>query len=104
MAARMAGVVLWVAAVTGGDRFCGFFVRGVFRPNGQYRVPGGTARPAHPLGVLLGLSRPYLGRRPRRAVPSCCRANSSFRVPSGPTGAFAGVFSALVGARPGVQF
>ncbi len=56
MAARMAGVVLWVAAVTGGDRFCGFFVRGVSRPNGQYRVPGGTARPAHPLGVLLGFS------------------------------------------------
>ena len=74
-------------------------------------MPEGTARPAHPLGVLPGFllrmapaMRSIAGpagaplglrlcfflfsfalyvRRPRRAVPACCRANSSFRVPSG---------------------
>ncbi len=43
---------------------------------------------------------PSLSRRPRRAVVASCRANSSFRVPSGPTGAFAGFASQNAARNP----
>ncbi len=41
-----------------------------------------------------------LSRRPRRAVVACCRANSSFRVPLGTTGAFAGFASQNAARNP----
>ena len=49
-------------------------------------LPVGIARPradGDGFSPEWTVKRP-VGRRPRRAVPACCRANSSFRVPSGP--------------------
>ncbi len=50
----------------------------------QPRVVWSISASARTMQVATGGPIPSAGRRrPRRAVPSCCRANSSFRVPSG---------------------
>ncbi len=54
-------------------------------PNGPYRVPGGTARPAHPLGVLPGLSLPvFLARQANRTPYGRACAADAFASRRGP--------------------
>ena len=76
---------------------------GFSHPNGPCDAQHRRSRRGPHSGLLLWFSWFRLVlcvRRPRRAVIACCRANSSFRVPSGPTGAFAGFASQNAARNP----